>query len=284
MKILIKRLVLLLLSFVATSYVHAADFSVVMSSKGNPMAVRISGKIEKGDYHKLAKFIAPLKNDDISDAFLNMVFLNSPGGDVAEAMKIANLLNMSLGSTMVAKDDICFSACVILWAGGVTRSLDNSAKLGVHRLSLTRNEISVKKTEKAVMPASQSVESFLVRVGIPHKIIDKMNETSPTDLFIIDNKWLTQEDLFNAVSEQPSYIDVVEKVCGQSPWVSAMKNAKPVDKDAGLQWGLCADNVRVKNQKLEMKQIINVLIAAIGDRELRQMIRANQDGNGGAGQ
>lgn len=205
----------------------------------------------RGDYTKLLQFLD--KSPSNRKAFFNSIYLDSKGGDVVEAMKMASLLDKSYSNTFVLTDAVCLSSCVLLWASGVSRTLQG--RLGVHRLTLARDEMSVSKTEKIVGPASQSVESYLVRMGIPRRIIDKMNETSAKDLFIIDLPWLVREDLSNAIHYRPTFIDVAEKKCGPSPVVVSMKNQTPPNRDSFMKWMLCVDDVREENQVIELPNI-----------------------------
>jgi hypothetical protein len=52
----------------------------------------LSGQIFKGDYEKVATLLAA------NQPFLNVFALDSPGGDVDEALKIGRLLSLSLPS------------------------------------------------------------------------------------------------------------------------------------------------------------------------------------------
>ena len=213
----------------------------------------LEGEIKSGDYAKLIRY---LRTDDKHlYQFLIAIQLDSPGGDVVEAVRIGNLIKTSYGETVVMQGGRCFSACVILWASGVSRSMHNDGKLGVHRISLTGDEISVAKNDNAVRPIADGVETYLLKMGMPRKIVDKMNETSPTDLFVFDNRWLIQEDLENAVGYLPAFIDVAERKCGVDPFVKAGKTGARIDKQNAYKWINCVENVRQQNQNLDIKKI-----------------------------
>ena len=175
-------------------------------------------------------------------------------------MRIANLLDKSFATTMIERGAVCYSACSLLWFAGSNRGF--GGKLGVHRLSLSRNETSVRKTERAIGPATQNVVAFLLHLGVPQKIIEKMNETPPTDLFIIDHRWLIEQDLDNAVGYRPSFLDVVERQCGEDPFRTASKAGRMVDREHGINWLQCLGDSQEKNQILELKSEILPLIYA----------------------
>lgn len=235
--------------------VHAfsADISLV-EKKG----ILISGKIENGDYRKFQKFLDA--GGENLQGFYARVFLNSRGGNVAEAMKIANLIEKGYTITSIRENEVCFSACVLLWAGGVERDL--LGKLGLHRISNSKRDLSVTETENSISPTSQVVESYLLRMGIPRLIIDKMNETLSTDLFIVDLRWVSKNDLNSAMSYRPSYIEVAEKNCGKNPYILAMKTGlglEGLNQEAALQWEDCTLGVRIQNVVPEFKKFESLL-------------------------
>ncbi|MBI5792799.1 MAG: hypothetical protein HZA63_15115 [Rhodocyclales bacterium] len=210
--------------------------------------ILISGEITRGDYKKLILFLRQGR----LDPFANAIFLDSPGGDVIEAMRISNLVSRMFGNTFIDNGGKCYSACVMIWASGVVRNIGMNSKLGVHRINLTRDEINVSKTDKAVRPIAEGVEQYLLRMGVPRKIVDKMNETSTTDLFVFDHKWLIQEDLISSIGYHPTFIDVAQKKCGADPYANGMKTGILPNKQEAMKWSFCIDNVRSENLKLDM--------------------------------
>jgi hypothetical protein len=245
----------LLLLFVAILGFSKPALSIELSEhKGG---ILISGKLVRDDYKKLVSYLRA----GHLDSFANAVYLNSNGGDVIEAMRIANLVNKLYGNTNVIGGGSCFSACVAIWASGVLRTMPNDAKLGVHRVNLSREEMSVAKTEKAVRPVADGMESFLLKMGIPRKIIDKMNETSPTNLFVFDNRWLIQEDLLHAIGYLPTFIDVAQKKCGADPWVKASETLTKIDQQEALKWMICVDEVRYENIKIDVREWRDLIYA-----------------------
>ena len=251
------RLVLLTTLVVALAVPRTTvGAEIVLTRNG----ISISGPIARGDYGKFAAFVIDPAYPERFDAFLIAINLDSPGGDVAEAMKIASLLDQSFAQTFVRKGALCASACFLMWAAGVIRV--NAGTLGVHRLSLASSSTDVRQTERAVFPAAQTVETFLVKMGIPHRILDKMRETAPSDIFVISNRWLLEEDLSTAVLERPIFLDVAEKKCGTSPYTAGVRTNTMPSREEYNAWGRCADTVRSQNQSMHMKEIIDSLVKA----------------------
>jgi hypothetical protein len=126
----------LLLSLAATyliaSAVSAAEFRVAGANKAGCdilgvekicLAVEMSGKIEPGDSAKFSAFLARVDASPVSDMPMRVgqLFLDSPGGNVAEAMKLGRIIRNRQIGTFVPGDSACASACVLLLAAGVHR-------------------------------------------------------------------------------------------------------------------------------------------------------------------
>ena len=236
-----------------TGWVRAAEFST-----GG--GFHISGPIEKGDYAKLARYVIDAKHIERINIFLNRITLDSPGGDVDEALKIARLIEMSYALIFVEKNAVCSSACFLLWSAGVTRL--NQGIIGVHRMSVRSSLADIKATEKSVAPASETVERFLIKSGIPRRVIDRMSETPPSDLFVITDEWLTQENIFFTIQDRPSFFDVAEKRCGTSPIGVAVRNGSRATRHEVSTWMQCADDVRVENQQTHLQEIMDAFVVA----------------------
>jgi len=238
MKILYFLISVAFLFFVNSSY--ALDIS-----RNDANSIVLEGKVERGDYAKLSNF---LRNKYTTGAFLlNKIILNSPGGDVAEALLISNLIKTASGYSMVPEDGICFSACFIMWSGGAIREVQGNAKLGVHRMTLSDDDATVLKAERLLKPLSNTVEGYLRDIGIPRIIIDKMNETSPSDIFIVDGKWLFGNNLDYSAKFTPFFVDVAEKKCGENSYVKLRKGESKVDKVEIQNWMKCVNDFRRKN-------------------------------------
>jgi hypothetical protein len=253
------RLLLLFAALLYSAWYASAAIGAEINLRPGGYGVSISGPIERGDYQRLTRFILGSAH---RNAFLSSIYLNSPGGDVQEAMKIANLLDKSFAMTFVDENSVCASACVLIWAGGATRSLQG--KLGVHRISLSSASVDVDRQDRVVHPASLSVESFLRRAGIPRRIIDKMNETSSSDVFMIDTRWLIEEDLIDAVSYRPAFIDIAARQCGPDPFAAAGRSGIRISREQGMKWGTCVDDIRSANQTLHLKEIVQAIIDGSG--------------------
>jgi len=215
--------------------------------------VLIQGSIQKGDYARLIQFV---RHPDNYGRFARTVYLDSPGGDVAEAIKIANLLDKSYASTHVASGARCYSACFILWMSGVARHVSSGATLGVHRIHVKHGEDSVDPQSAYFTRLARSVENYMSGLGTPRAILDKMNATASADLFVISPRWLAEQQLLAAMSYRLGFIDAAQASCGPEPLAMAMKDrAAPTGEDERQwigqlkRWINCADELRASNQR-----------------------------------
>lgn len=227
----------LVLVLLVAAPANCASYSVYKSG------VLIEGMIAKGDYRKLLAFI----RDGNFYRFMNIIYIDSNGGDVVEAMRIGNFVNKLYGNTIVESNGKCLSACVAIWAGGVSRTLGGTGQLGLHRISMSRDEISVSKNEKAIKPIAENLESYLLKMGFPRRIVDKISETSSANIFLIDNRWLANEDLLDAVSYHPIFIDIAQKKCG----TLSIEQMGHISKAELLKWTQCVDDERYRNMNVD---------------------------------
>lgn len=100
--------------------------------RGTPDAARkitIVGEIDVTTLVDFTQAIADARAEDAKSVFIE---LESPGGSLTSAMAIGELVRESGFDTGVAKRGKCYSACVLILAAGVKRSVA-TGKVGVHR-------------------------------------------------------------------------------------------------------------------------------------------------------
>jgi hypothetical protein len=215
--------------------------------------VLIQGPIQKGDYARIIEFV---RHPDNYGRFVRTVYLDSTGGDVVEAVKIANLLDKSYAATHVAAGARCYSACFILWMSGVTRHVSSGATLGVHRIHVKHGEDSVDPQSAYFTRIARSVENYMSGLGTPRAILDKMNATASADLFVISPRWLAEHQLLAAMSYRLGFMDAAQASCGPEPLAMAMKDRAVSTDEKERQWIgqikrwiSCADELRASNQR-----------------------------------
>jgi len=228
-----------------------AEFMPYKDSTGDP-TVMLKGTIEEGDFGRLAIY---LNGNPAAFLFffLKGLYLDSPGGDVREALKIAKFIEQNYIETFVESNTTCASSCFLIFSAGTRRVMKQNAKIGVHRISLQANELSIKKAESALQPASEDIGKFLARTGMPRRVLDKMNETPASSIYWIKSDWLIDEELFSSFEFRPSFVDLATKQCGADPIDEAIRTNTYTDLAAKRgTWIGCINGIRAKNLTKEL--------------------------------
>lgn len=105
-------------------------------SEAEPMRFRLGtkgaafaeGTITPGTADALKAFLAGDRAGNVSE-----IVLHSPGGSVADAVQMAQMIRDNGLSTRIIADGYCASSCPLVFAGGVARVADATAWIGVHQ-------------------------------------------------------------------------------------------------------------------------------------------------------
>jgi hypothetical protein len=144
--------------------------------------IEIVGQIENGDTARLKRVL---------DAFGGaLVSFNSPGGDIYEAMSIGRLLskeNTGPVNTVVERNEVCASACVLAFAGGDIKIITRGSpyperipggKLVIHRPSLVNHSIVAnldqEEFRKLYDQGIHDIKVYLQEVGIRPELAAEM--------------------------------------------------------------------------------------------------------------
>jgi hypothetical protein len=90
--------------------------------------ISIHSEIKKGDSEAFTDLTKAVAND--RQIWVN---LDSPGGDVVEAMRIGRLIRERFMFTAIMPERKCASACVFILMAGVYRLAGPTARVGIHR-------------------------------------------------------------------------------------------------------------------------------------------------------
>ena len=162
----------------------------------------LEGRIETGDFEKLKKAYGDLRINQflIGSPGFNTLYLASPGGNLAEAIKIGRFIRALKLETIVPSRSgpqmqaqmveqrklknpkanyTCASACFFIFVAGVKRAFDEPGKpiLGIHRPYLSDSDLRSLTGEQAINSARQMraiVESYLKEMNVPAKYADAM--------------------------------------------------------------------------------------------------------------
>ena len=217
--------------------------------------VLIEGQIVKGDYKRFQYLALTVPPEG------NVVWLASPGGDLAEAVKIGLLVrrlkldvqvpvsNKNIWSIMLSVSDprnnVCASACFFIYAAGVHRSGDI---LGVHRPRITEEDLKNLTMNEAALgqtSANDLASTYLRKMGVPASIIEKMQTTKPNDI-----QWLNEDELKSLSGYIPQYEDWLDARC---PYGTEVPEDRNPCKDCSANELLKRWQFRAKSQQFECK-------------------------------
>jgi hypothetical protein len=209
---------LLRLSYGAIFLVSTLMYGVQPSQALEPYKVFrgvlvLEGKFVAGDFNRLHDFLSNKSNfEKISGG----VFLASPGGNIAEAMKIGSLIRAlrlttdapsgpptgvsRFGESVIGPRQLtdprhnylCASACFFVYVAGVYRNLNWTGRLGIHRPSLSEDSqetLSVERALDITWRVRAALTMYLKHMDVPDKYIDLMYSVPPKDVH-----WITQRE------------------------------------------------------------------------------------------
>ena len=137
-------------------------------------SIYLDGFIDSGASARLGRLL------DREQVHAAVVYFNSPGGHLVEAMLLGRLLrergfDTSVGAraadTYVPAAGACFSACPFAYAGGVRRSFEPGSILGVHR---ARNRVPVTDEGNFQDVVSAQAEDYLAEMGVSRDLASIM--------------------------------------------------------------------------------------------------------------
>lgn len=168
-----------------------------------------SGEIEPGDYDALlAKILAD------EDRFLaqNKLILASDGGDVAEALKIAQLVKSLYAEVVVGPlTGRCVSACFFIYAAAGHRLADGERLIGINRPYLATPGAPSTAPADALIAESgplAQVRGFLKDNAVPGYLVDEMLRHGSDDAY-----WLSADDLKNLGYRAPWFNQYLRAKC-----------------------------------------------------------------------
>ena len=134
-------------------------------------AVIISGQLENGDAKKVAELIDKIKQTDDSQQ-IRRLLIQSPGGLVGEAMEMGELLRANGFEVFIPKELSCVSACVLVLAGGATRTI--VGKVGIDIPHFLRAAGPGDDVPKLLAETKTIMRNYFLAMGIAEDLADAM--------------------------------------------------------------------------------------------------------------
>lgn len=178
---MLTRTVLLFLTsnFLAiASSANAMDF-LPHRTEGGVHAVFATGEIVEGDTDKLERLL------DQGAIESRIILLDSPGGDLLEAMSMGRTLRYFGFTTFLHQQAECLSACAYAFLGGEYRVALPGAAIGVHQFSGGRDDM---KDQSYTQTISGVVIGYLNDMGINPKVAEKAMMTPPDGMHVFSDE------------------------------------------------------------------------------------------------
>ena len=210
MKKTLLPVVILLIScsaFGRTPYEGPMRFSTFWPCNGNASfcGIRIlaEGTIQPESGRKFETFLRNRKQHKQALPPRPTVVFDSPGGSVIGGMELGRVIRknkldteMADSYSQVAENDqskkaavieraVCASACVIAFSGGMTRSAQRGARLGIHQFSGGQGNIGDSATQVTVVVLA----SYFEEMGINRSLLDRASLVPASSI-----AWVSESD------------------------------------------------------------------------------------------
>lgn len=214
--------------------VHAPSVAATFMADDLGVTITMTGEITSGDAERLASIFVSVKPIGTYYFYPNSLWINSPGGDVAEAIRIADLVK-TVGLSVATVTDgkgFCASSCFLIYAAASDRSASgidtlraegekgNLGPLGVHRPYM-RVQDDGPNGERRQEKIMRDMRSYLVKAGVGHSLIDKMMSHASNDIY-----WLNAEEIRALGKYSPGLEEQLISKCGYNGRREANLNAR----------------------------------------------------------
>lgn len=190
-------------------------------AKGMQCTIELTGEIRDGDAQRLRSLLTADRSRIGTDRFL---LLESPGGDIREALKVGEVVKSAMLITaLVRLADLeadqrtkrrCVSACVLIFLAGSDRKA-MWGQLGVHRPYFdpstyrTQEPAQIARSQLAL---EEAVRRYAGAHGVSDQLIGKMMAHSSKDVY-----WLSDSERSELEGEQGWYQEIMIATCKYDP-------------------------------------------------------------------
>ena len=171
---------------IASAGSHAAEFTLLQQKdlfcdkiKGEQacLAISMTGEITIGDTQKLQALMArtlALNAQAKRVVRIGTLFLDSPGGNVSEAMNIGRSIRSLQISTVVTATDRCASSCVLVLAAGVIRAPMGTIEVHSFYAPSLLGSGEFEKGEVFYKELSERIGGYLKDMRVSSALLDEM--------------------------------------------------------------------------------------------------------------
>ncbi|MDF1726330.1 MAG: hypothetical protein P1U53_01145 [Sulfitobacter sp.] len=172
------------------SIAFAADITKQISAKMRDAGctVMLSGIITSGDSKKIRPLLYETYEISLSDdgQYGETLCLNSPGGDLNEALIISNYIYEYHANTLIPSSAKCESACAIMFLSARSRTIVPPGTVGLHapQLQLPDGNFTAQDVAKAYDLSVLAVKRMLDIPVFPPAALRHISSTPFSDMFI----------------------------------------------------------------------------------------------------
>lgn len=180
------------------------------------LLIQIRGEITDAVADQLERLIDKTRRkaeaEKLHFGFLG-VELDSRGGSVSAAMAIGRILRREETGAWVKPGSVCLSSCVLILAGGTTRSFEG--KIGIHRpyLPVPNGEVSTQDVRMVYQKMLQELRAYLREMNIVDGLADAMLRISPENIRLLSTAELAS---YGLTQVDPVWFEAFELNTAQS--------------------------------------------------------------------
>jgi hypothetical protein len=151
---------------------------------------KIHGLITAADHAQIKQLFDQLHSQKWSIGGVTLT-LDSPGGDVDAAMAIGRIVRREHTAVFVQPQGICFSACVLVLAGGTSRFMPG--KVGIHRpyLEVPKEAVSPDRIRGLFQKMLQDLRLYFGEMNVAETLADAMFRIEPENIRVLNESALT---------------------------------------------------------------------------------------------
>lgn len=226
------RFLITLCCLLVAHVAHAMTLSVQQISLAGGetvKALQLQGTIDDDDGKKLTEFLGSWTPEERQTIL--WVVLDSEGGSVREALRIARSLRQWGFVSHTPRSAKCISACVFLYAAGLVRipaveedQVNLTRNIGLHRAFIGRSYLkTLRMSEAAQLTRSiqQIVERAFIEFDLPPSLYQTAMATASTDV-----RWLDETDM-QSIATYPAWFE--EFVLAKCEALETISKTKPLD-------------------------------------------------------
>ncbi|MBX3583952.1 MAG: hypothetical protein KF810_18850 [Rhizobiaceae bacterium] len=151
------------------------------------------GSIDQGASARLAAEL------EARGEYVKVVSLNSPGGSLDDAMKMAKMIRERELATEVLDGALCASSCPLVLAGGEIRTVAPSAAVGVHQFyAAAREDAAPQQVMADAQMITARISRHLIDMGVDPALWLHALDTPPQALYYLSAAEMMQYRLVNA--------------------------------------------------------------------------------------